>query len=184
MNELATYEALLFVAGDEGITIKELAQLTKSTVDHTKVCLKKLEEKYTQRIESGLTIIETAETYRLVSKKEYSRIIQQYAQSPLNKKLSRASVETLAVIAYKQPITRMEIEEIRGAQLSSSVQQLKLRNLIQEVGRVEAPGNPVLYGTSDYFLDYFGLNDLTDLPELVIEEEIEHQSLFDETLDF
>lgn len=184
MNELATYEALLFVAGEEGISLKELAQLTKSTTDHAKVCLEKLDQKYESETTSGLTIIETAETYRLVSKKEYSAIIQQYAQSPLNKKLSRASIETLAVIAYKQPITRMEIEEIRGVQLSSSLQKLKLRGLIQEVGRVEAPGRPVLYGTTHYFLDYFGLNDLTELPELEVRKEFENQDLFHEVADF
>ena len=184
MNELATYEALLFVAGEEGISLKELAQLTKSTTDHAKVCLEQLDQKYESETTSGLTIIETAETYRLVSKKEYSAIIQQYAQSPLNKKLSRASIETLAVIAYKQPITRMEIEEIRGVQLSSSLQKLKLRGLIQEVGRVEAPGRPVLYGTTHYFLDYFGLNDLTELPELEVRKEFENQDLFHEVADF
>lgn len=78
----------------------------------------------------------------------------------------------------------MEIEDIRGVQLSSSLQKLKLRNLIKEIGRVEAPGRPVLYGTTDYFLDYFGLNDLTELPELEIEEKVKNQKLFDEESEF
>lgn len=184
MNELAAYEALLFVSGEEGISLNALAQLTKSTADHTLMCLKQLEKKYNKDEHSGLTLIETAESYRLVTKKSFSSIIQLYAQSPLSKKLSKASIETLAVIAYKQPITRMEIEEIRGVQLASSLQKLKLRNLIEEIGRLDAPGKPVLYGTTDYFLDYFGLNDLTELPELEVEEEITHQSLFDESVDF
>lgn len=184
MNESATYEALLFVAGEEGMRLNDLAQLTKSTTDHVRVCLKQLSERYLNEESSGLELIETAETYRLVTKKNYSAVIEQYAQSPLTKKLSKASVETLAVIAYKQPITRMEIEDIRGVQLSSSLQKLKLRNLIQEIGRIEAPGRPVLYGTTDYFLDYFGLNDLTELPELEVEEKLENQSLFSEELEF
>lgn len=184
MNELAAYEALLFVSGEEGITLNELAQLTKSTADHTLLCLNELKKKYNKDEHSGLTLIETAESYRLVTKKTFSSIIQLYAQSPLSKKLSKASIETLAVIAYKQPITRMEIEEIRGVQLASSLQKLKLRNLIQEIGRLDAPGKPVLYGTTDYFLDYFGLNDLTELPELEMEEELAAQSLFDESVDF
>jgi len=184
MNESATYEALLFVAGEEGMRLNDLAQLTKSTTDHVRVCLKQLSERYLNEESSGLELIETAETYRLVTKKDYSAVIEQYAQSPLTKKLSKASVETLAVIAYKQPITRMEIEDIRGVQLSSSLQKLKLRNLIQEIGRIEAPGRPVLYGTTDYFLDYFGLNDLTELPELEVEEKLENQSLFSEELEF
>jgi segregation and condensation protein B len=184
MNELGTLEALLFVAGEQGVTLNELAQLTKSTMDHTRVCLTKLKEKYEGDDTSGLTLLETADSFKLATKKVYSPAIQVYAQSPLSKKLSKASVETLAVIAYKQPITRMEIEEIRGVQLSSSLQKLKLRDLIQEIGRLDAPGKPVLYGTTDYFLDYFGLNDLTELPELELEEELTNQSLFEESADF
>lgn len=184
MNEYATYEALLFVAGEEGMTLNDLAQLTKSTPDHVKAVLEKLSDRYMEEENRGIKLIETAETYRLVTKKEFSAVIEYYAKSPLTKKLSKASIETLAIIAYKQPITRMEIEDIRGVQLSSSLQKLKLRNLIHEIGRIEAPGRPVLYGTTDYFLDYFGLNDLTELPELEVEEEIENQSLFSEELEF
>ncbi|GEK90958.1 SMC-Scp complex subunit ScpB [Alkalibacterium kapii] len=184
MKELATYEALLFTAGEEGMGLDTLARLTHSTPDHVRVCLNRLSERYLNDESSGLKLIETAETYRLVTKKAFSSVIEKYAQSPLTKKLSKASVETLAVIAYKQPITRMEIEEIRGVQLSSSLQKLKLRNLIHEIGRVDAPGRPVLYGTTDYFLDYFGLNDLTELPELEIEEKAENQPLFDEETGF
>ncbi|WP_423189532.1 SMC-Scp complex subunit ScpB [Alkalibacterium sp. f15] len=184
MNEFAAYEALLFVAGEDGMTLYNLAQLTKSTPDHVKVCLEDLSERYLNEESSGLKLIETAETYRLVTKKEFSAVIEHYAKSPLIKKLSKASIETLAVIAYKQPITRMEIEDIRGVQLSSSLHKLKLRNLIYEIGRIDAPGRPAIYGTTDYFLDYFGLNDLTELPELEVEEQIENQSLFSEELEF
>lgn len=183
MNEIGALEALLFVAGEEGITLNELAQLTKSTTDHTTVCLAKLKQKYDLDETSGLTLLETADSFKLATKKVYSPTIQLFAQSPLSKKLSKASVETLAVIAYKQPITRMEIEEIRGVQLSSSLQKLKLRELIKEIGRLDAPGKPVLYGTTDYFLDYFGLNDLTELPELELEQELINQSLFEESAD-
>ncbi|GAB2500156.1 SMC-Scp complex subunit ScpB [Alkalibacterium psychrotolerans] len=184
MKELASYEALLFVAGEDGLKLEELAQLTRSTPDHVSASLKRLKVKYESDEESGLTLIETADNIRLVTKKSLSPLVQLYAQSPLSKQLSKASIETLAVIAYKQPITRMEIEEIRGVQLSSSLQKLKLRQLIQEIGRLDAPGKPVLYGTTDYFLDYFGLNDLTELPELEIEEELTNQSLFNDMTEF
>ncbi|MCC5889136.1 MAG: SMC-Scp complex subunit ScpB [Alkalibacterium sp.] len=184
MKELAAYEALLFIAGEEGLKLEELAQLTRSTADHVSVSLDKLKSKYEADENSGLTLIETADNVRLVTKKSFSPLIQLYAQSPLSKQLSKASIETLAVIAYKQPITRMEIEEIRGVQLSSSLQKLKLRQLIQEIGRLDAPGKPVLYGTTEYFLDYFGLNDLTELPELEVEEELTSQSLFDDITEF
>ncbi|MDN6295378.1 MULTISPECIES: SMC-Scp complex subunit ScpB [Alkalibacterium] len=184
MEELATYEALLFTVGEEGMGMNTLAQLTDSTPEHVRNCLSKLSERYLNDEACGIKLIETAGTFRLVTKKSFSAVIEKYAQSPLTKKLSKASVETLAVIAYKQPITRMEIEDIRGVQLSSSLQKLKLRNLIKEIGRVEAPGRPVLYGTTDYFLDYFGLNDLTELPELEIEEKVKNQKLFDEESEF
>ncbi|WP_080146316.1 SMC-Scp complex subunit ScpB [Marinilactibacillus piezotolerans] len=183
MDELAIYESLLFVAGEEGLTLKEMAKLTNSTTDHVIVSLDQLMNEYNLRSSSALTIIETASKYKLVTKEQYSSIVSGYAQSPLTQKLSKALLETLAIIAYKQPITRMEIEEIRGVQLSTALQKLKLRDLIKEVGRLEAPGKPVLYGTTDYFMDYFGLNHLNELPELTIDEEIEETSLFFESFE-
>lgn len=182
MNDLAEYEALLFVAGDEGLTIKEMAQITNATMDHVVACLERLMEKYDTNEETSLTLIETASKYKLATKEEYSDTVKRYAQSPLMQKLSKALLETLAIVAYKQPITRMEIEEIRGVQIGSSIQKLKLRDLIQETGRLDAPGRPVLYGTTDYFLDYFGLNDLTELPELTLDQDIEETNLFYETM--
>lgn len=181
MNELAEYEALLFVAGDEGLTIKEMAQMTNATMDHVVACLERLMDTYDTREESGLTLIETASKYKLATKEDYSNTVKRYAQSPLMQKLSKALLETLAIVAYKQPITRMEIEEIRGVQIGSSIQKLKLRDLVQETGRLDAPGRPVLYSTTDYFLDYFGLNDLTELPELTLDQDIEETNLFYES---
>lgn len=181
MNDLAEYEALLFVAGDEGLTIKEMAQVTNSTMDHVVACLERLMSSYETRENSGLTLIETASKYKLATKEDVSDTIRRYAQSPLMQKLSKALLETLAIVAYKQPITRAEIEEIRGVHISNALQKLKLRDLIQEFGRLDSPGRPVLYGTTDYFLDYFGLNDLTELPELTLDEEIEETNLFYES---
>jgi segregation and condensation protein B len=181
MSDVAEYEALLFVAGDEGLTIKEMAHLTNATMDHVVACLERLMDDYQRREESGLTLIETASKYKLATKEEFSDTVKRYAQSPLMQKLSKALLETLAIIAYKQPITRMEIEEIRGVQIGSSIQKLKLRDLIKDEGRLDAPGRPVLYGTTDYFLDYFGLNDLTELPELTLDQDIEETSLFYES---
>lgn len=80
--------------------------------------------------------------------------------------LSQAALETLAIIAYKQPLTRMEIDEIRGVQTSGALQKLTLRGLIEPKGRAEGPGRAILYGTSGYFMDYFGLKDLNDLPKI------------------
>lgn len=179
MNDIAEIEAILFVTGEEGLSLKTIAQLTDSTVDHAAICLTKLKQRYEDNCECGLTLIQTAEHYKIVTKKIYAESVKRYARSPLMQKLSKSLIETLSIVAYKQPITRMEVEEIRGVSASSALHKLKLRQLIREVDRLEAPGNPVLYGTTAYFLDYFGLNDLNDLPKLSDETMISETRLFD-----
>lgn len=166
MNELATIEALLFVAGDDGLTIEELSKLTNQPLDTLSVLVKKLEEKYQKDQESGLMLIETASQFQIVTKKEYAAYIKRYAQSPFSQTLSRALLETLAIIAYKQPITRIEIEDIRGVQVAGNLQKLKTRQLVEEAGRLDKPGRPLLYSTTPFFLDYFGINSISELPEL------------------
>lgn len=179
MSDLAQIEALLFVAGEEGMTLLNLAQVTKSTTSHVSDCLLQLKSIYNSDEDRGITLIETANCYKLVSKSEFNESIREYAQSPLMQKLSRSLLETLSIIAYKQPITRMEIEEIRGVSATNALQKLKLRDLIKDVDRLDAPGNPVLYGTTDYFLDYFALNSLEELPD--VDSTVIHQEtqLFD-----
>jgi segregation and condensation protein B len=117
----------------------------------------------------GLKIIETANTYQIVTKREFADYIKKYAQSPFSQTLSRPLLETLAIVAYKQPITRIEIEEIRGVQVASNLQKLRSRQLVEEVGRLDKPGKPLLYGTTNFFLDYFGINSLEELPSLTEE---------------
>lgn len=166
MNELATIEALLFVAGDDGLTLEELSKLTNQPLETMERLVEKLEEKYRTDQESGLLLLETASQFQIVTKKEYAAYIKRYAQSPFSQTLSRALLETLAIIAYKQPITRVEIEEIRGVQVAGNLQKLKTRQLIEEAGRLDKPGRPLLYATTPFFLDYFGINSLEELPEL------------------
>lgn len=178
MNDIAEIEAILFVSGEEGVTLSELARLTDSTADHVVHCLQKLKHLYSDK-SHGIMLIETAKAYKLVTKKQYESSVRRYAHSPLMKALSKALIETVAIIAYKQPITRMEIEAIRGVSVSSTLAKLSLRGLIQETGRLEAPGNPVLYGTTSYFLDYFGLCDISELPDIAENNLIEEIQLFD-----
>jgi len=166
VNELATIEALLFVAGDDGLTLEELSKLTNQPLETMERLVEKLEEKYRTDQESGLLLLETASQFQIVTKKEYAAYIKRYAQSPFSQTLSRALLETLAIIAYKQPITRVEIEEIRGVQVAGNLQKLKTRQLIEEAGRLDKPGRPLLYATTPFFLDYFGINSLEELPEL------------------
>lgn len=176
MDNIAKIEALLFVAGDEGLSLEILSQLTKMSKVEVSVALTGLVERYERNEDSGLTLIETASAYQIVTKKEYAEYIKEYAQSPYSQRLSRPLLETLAIIAYKQPITRIEIEEIRGVQVTGNLQKLRARQLIKEVGRIERPGNPLLYGTTDFFLDYFGINTLEELPELMEENNEEEMS--------
>lgn len=178
MSDIAEIESLLFVAGEEGMTLLNLAQVTKSTTSHVSDCLLQLKSIYNGDDDRGITLIETAGNYKLVSKSTYTETIKEYAQLPLMNKLSRALLETLSIIAYKQPITRMEIEEIRGVSVSNALQKLRVRDLVTDVDRLDAPGNPVLYGTTNYFLDYFGLNSLDDLSEIETNQLNEETQLF------
>lgn len=170
MNNIAVIEALLFVAGNDGLSLEELSKLTNSTFDGVVANIEELALRYKNDETSGLFLIETANTYQIVTKSEYADYIKKYAQSPFSQTLSRPLLETLAIVAYKQPITRVEIEEIRGVQVASNLQKLRSRQLIDEVGRLDKPGKPLLYGTTDFFLDYFGANSLEELPQLTLED--------------
>lgn len=164
MSKRGALESILFVAGDEGLHLEEVSTLLGVTLLEAKELLDSLRKKYHQDDESGLTLIEMRQRFQIATKAEYSELIREYAISPFATKLSQAALETLAIIAYKQPITRMEIDRIRGVQSSGMLQRLLIRGLVKEVGREESPGRPILYGTTEYFMNYFGLNQMDELP--------------------
>ncbi|AOA00019.1 SMC-Scp complex subunit ScpB [Carnobacterium divergens] len=166
MNEIAAIEALLFVSGDEGLSLEEMASLLDTSTQFTYQLLMQLQQRYIESKTNGLMLLEVGNHYQLATKKEYADLIKKYAVSPLSTNLSQAALETLAIIAYKQPLTRMEIDEIRGVQTSGALQKLLLRGLIEDKGRVNGPGRAILYGTSAYFMDYFGLKDIKELPTI------------------
>ena len=166
MNEIAAIEALLFVSGDEGLSLEEMASLIDTSTQFTYQLLMQLQQRYIESKTNGLMLLEVGNHYQLATKKEYANLIKKYAVSPLSTNLSQAALETLAIIAYKQPLTRMEIDEIRGVQTSGALQKLLLRGLIEDKGRVNGPGRAILYGTSAYFMDYFGLKDIKELPTI------------------
>ncbi|MBO0481988.1 SMC-Scp complex subunit ScpB [Candidatus Enterococcus courvalinii] len=179
MTKLSELEAILFVAGEAGIGSDELSYLLNIDKQELSELLVALEKKYQATLDSALHIFETEDHFVLTTKKELAPLLKKYAQGSSNT-LSQAAVETLAIIAYKQPITRTEIEQIRGVQASGPVQRLVAHKLIEEKGRVEGPGRPILYGTTGYFLDYFGLKDLTELPDT---QELENALKDDASLD-
>lgn len=170
----AIIEGLLFASGNDGVTIKQVTKiinLPKETVGHL---IEELKYDYEHTIR-GIMIMESNGVYHLTTKPEHSQYYQKLLATPQSTKLSQAALETLAIIAYRQPITRVEIEEVRGVNSDRPVQTLLARSLIEEVGRKEAVGRPILFGTSKDFLTYFGLTSIEELPNLP--EDIDTQSL-------
>ena len=159
-------ESLLFAAGDEGLTMKQICEVLELDEIMAVQIMKELEEEYKENGNRGITLVQMAGAYQLVTKKEYSPYLKKLVESPHTSTLSQAALETLAIIAYKQPITRMEIEEIRGVKTERPLHTLVGKALIKEVGRVEGAGRAYLYGTTKAFLDYFGLKNIEDLPPL------------------
>lgn len=169
-------EALLFVAGDEGMSLDELSALIKEPTADIFKGIEDIKGRLLNDQESALNILEVGHHFILTTKKSYAELIKDYAQSPISNNLSQSALEVLAIVAYKQPITRVEIDNIRGVQSASAVQKLIARQLITEVGRVDGPGRAMLFGTSHYFMNYFGLEALTDLPSIVeMEAEIDNE---------
>lgn len=164
-NYSAAIEALLFVVGDDGLSFENIEKQLDISHNETVTALKELNNKY-QADDTGICLIQTAKRFKLATKKEYTDVVGKYAQSEIASKLSQAALEILAIIAYKQPITRLDIEDIRGVQSSGPLHKLLLYDLIKEAGRMAIPGQPIIYETTDYFLDYFGLRALSDLPKI------------------
>ncbi|MGT2965046.1 SMC-Scp complex subunit ScpB [Streptococcus acidominimus] len=177
MSRLAEIEVLLFVAGEEGLTVRNIAEMLELQPSAVIQQLEKLTEKYQKDAQSGLAILESSNRYKLVTKKEYAALLRTYAKTPINQSMSRALLETLSIIAYKQPITRIEVDSIRGVNSSGAISKLQAFDLIRENGKKEVLGRPNLYVTTDYFLDYIGINDLEELPDVseldLVEEETE-----------
>lgn len=166
-------ESLLFAAGDEGLSLKQIAHVLEVEELQAREIMDSLIEDYSNT-SRGIMVVELAGTFQLVTKKEFSAYLKKLVESPSSASLSQAALETLAIIAYRQPITRTEIEEIRGVKTERPLQTLSAKVLIKEVGRAEGTGRAYLYGTTKEFLDYFGLKSIEELPPLpdkVSEEE-------------
>lgn len=161
---VALVEALIFVA-DEPVTAKLLAEVLDEERDRVTAAVEELQREYGAR-ESGLQIREIAGGWQIATRTEFHEEIRTFLKTRPSAKLSIASLETLAVIAYKQPVTVPEILEIRGVQSATSIKTLLDKRLIVAKGRKEAVGRPMMYGTSKDFLIQFGLKDLSELPSI------------------
>lgn len=157
-------ESLLFVSG-EPLSPFEIAKSLEIPIEQVLELLKELSLNYNNE-NRGLKLISINGNVQLVTKNENSLYIQKLLKKNTRQSLSQASLESLAIIAYKQPITKIEIDEIRGVKSESALQKLIEKNLIEETGRADAPGRPILYGTTDEFLRHFALGELGELPSI------------------
>ncbi|TMU86702.1 SMC-Scp complex subunit ScpB [Bacillus sp. BHET2] len=159
-------ESLLFAAGDEGLSLKQVCSVLEIGEQEATDVIEELKTDYLEDSGRGIYIIEIAGTFQLVTKKGNADYMKKLVESPNVSFLSQAALETLAIIAYKQPITRMEIEQIRGVKTERPIQTLVSKGLVKEVGRAEGTGRAYLFGTTKEFLDYFGLKSIDELPPL------------------
>jgi len=157
-------EGLLFAAGDEGLDVREIADVLELDWRVVEELIEDMRGAYASE-NRGFRIAKVAGSYQLTTNPEHAPYFAKLAQAPTRGSLSQAALETLAIIAYRQPITRIEIDEIRGVKSDRALQTLTAKELIREAGRAEAVGRPILYETTKQFLQYFGLSGLKDLPD-------------------
>ena len=172
MNLKAVIEGLLFVVGDDGLDLDEISKILEISKDETKELIKELQNDY-QSSDRGIRIDFLWDKLKLTTKKEHNIYYQKLLTTEDNNTLSQAALETLAIIAYNQPITRVKVDELRGISNNHIIRKLVAKGLIKEGGRSNMPGRPILYETTSEFLDYFGLSSIDELPDMreFLEEE-------------
>ncbi len=177
-DKVAVLEGLLFVVGDEGLTLEQICNILEITMDEAKELLMELKKSY-EDVKRGIRISYLGNAFKLTTKKEHKEYYEKLIVNPETNTLSQSALETLAIIAYHQPITRAEVDEMRGVNNSWVIRKLVAKGLVKEVGKSTMPGRPNLYGTTSDFLDYFGLATLNDLPKLPTKEvETDDKDLF------
>lgn len=157
-------ESLLFMSG-EPINIKDLATILNCKQDKVSLLLNEMKNNYASK-DRGIKILIYNKAVQLVTKPENSIYVEKLLKTNVRQSLSQAALETLSIIAYKQPITRVAIDEIRGVKSDRAIYTLLEKNIIKECGRLEVPGKPILYGTTEEFLKFFGLDSIEAIPNL------------------
>ena len=161
----AIIEGLLFVVGDEGLTLEQLKEITDLKEEDLKVALTTLRDKYSKE-DRVIQIRFLGDTFKLTTKKEHKEYYKKLLENPSSNMLSQSALETLAIIAYNAPITRAEVDEVRGVYSGQMIRKLVAKGLVKEVGKSDQPGRPILYQTTSEFLDYFGLSSIEELPKM------------------
>ncbi len=165
MNLVGVLEGILFVVGDEGVSLKSICEIMNIDMEKAKELLKELKQSY-ENDNRGIRISYLGDCFKLTTKKEHKEYYQKLVNNGETNLLSTAALETLAIIAYNQPITRVEVDELRGIASAHIIRKLVAKGLLKEAGKSTLPGRPNLYKTTSDFLDYFGLATIDDLPEV------------------
>lgn len=171
-------ESLLFVTG-ESLKLSEMANILECSIEFTRQLINELKLNY-EDDQRGIKIIVTNDEYQFVTKPGNSEYVQKLLKTNIRQSLSQASLETLAIIAYKQPITRVEIEEIRGVKSDRAIYTLSEKNLIKDSGRKNVPGRPIIYVTTDEFLKHFDFHNINEMPSL---EDFNSENLTSDTFE-
>ena len=164
MNK-AVLEGLLFVVGEEGLTFEQIEDVLDITEEEAKELLMNLKKEY-EDDSRGLRIDFLGNRFKLTTKFEHRNYYQKLIENPETNVLSQSALETLAIIAYNEPITRIQVDNLRGVGSVQMIRKLVAKGFIKEVGRSDLPGRPILYETTSDFLDYFGLSTIEDLPDM------------------
>lgn len=162
-NPKAVVESVLFAMGNS-VEVKKLASVIGMSIPDTKELILEMQEEYNNDVNRGVTIVELEGAVQMCSKTEMYEHLMKIATVPKHYTLTDAVLETLSIVAYKQPVTRIEIEKIRGVNCDHAVNKLLEYGLIVELGRLDAPGRPLLFGTTEEFLRCFGVKSLEELP--------------------
>lgn len=165
MENKSILEGLLFVVGEDGLSIEQIEDVLEISEEEAKSLILELKRDYEEPIR-GLRIDFLGNRFKLTTKFEHKDYYRKLIENPNTNTLSQAALETLAIIAYNEPITRVQVDTIRGVGSTSIIRKLVAKGFIKEGGRSELPGRPILYETTNEFLDYFGLSSITDLPKI------------------
>ncbi|MDQ0299509.1 segregation and condensation protein B [Salibacterium salarium] len=177
-------QGLLYVCGDEGLVVHDAARVLGISEEETTQYLNQLKD-WMQLNMPGLQLKNYGSKFQMVTSEEAAPYIEKLAEVPEKNNLSQAALETLAIIAYNQPVTKAEIDDIRGVKSEKAVQSLVNKALVIDAGRAQTPGRPIIYQTTERFLEYFNIPSIQELPDLheSIEEETEEADLFFNQLD-
>src|ERR1700742_198830 len=171
MTHIELYIEALIFSSEQSLRVEEIAYCLQAAFEHDVAMedinnsLESIQKKY-QDERLAIELVKVNNGYQFLTKKEFHPVISLLQAQKSKKKLSQAALETLAIIAYRQPTTKTDVEQIRGVNCDYSIQKLLEKELITIVGKSDTVGKPILYGTSPLFMDYFGVNDISDLPQI------------------